>query len=79
MLTNTYVQIRQLLPYLTHSEREQLAEEFKSMIENDEKKVLHNVTEFRGVAKDFWKDTDVEEYINRERNSWDSPFGSDNC
>lgn len=78
MLTNTYLQIRQLLPYLTHEERKQLVEELKSMIEDDEKKMLHSVTEFRGVAKDFWKDIDVEEYINRERDSWDGPFESDN-
>ena len=72
MLTNTYLQIRQLLPYLTNEECKQLVEELKGMIEDDEKKELHDVTEFRGVAKDFWKDIDVEEYINRERDSWDN-------
>lgn len=31
----------------------------------------HNVMEFEGVAKDFWKGIDVEQYIEEERNSWD--------
>ena len=31
----------------------------------------HNVMEFRGAAKDFWKGIDVEKYIEEERNSWD--------
>jgi len=79
MLTNTYIQIRQLLPYLTNEEREQLVEELKGMIEDNEKKMPHSITEFRGVAKDFWKDIDVEKYINSERDSWDAPFESDNC
>jgi len=31
----------------------------------------HNVMEFRGMAKDFWKDVDVKKFIEEERNSWD--------
>lgn len=31
----------------------------------------HNVMEFRGIAKDFWRGIDVEKYIEEERNSWD--------
>jgi hypothetical protein len=31
----------------------------------------HSITELRGVGKDFWRDIDVEKYIEEERNSWD--------
>jgi len=31
---------------------------------------LHNVMEFKGVAKDLWSDVNVEEYIKEERASW---------
>lgn len=31
----------------------------------------HNVMEFRGAAKDYWKDIDVKKFIEEERNSWD--------
>ena len=31
----------------------------------------HNVMEFRGMAKDFWKGIDVKKFIEEERNSWD--------
>ena len=71
MSNDVYLQIRQLLPQLTREECEQLVEELKSTIESDKKKELHKITEFEGVAKDFWKDIDVEEYINRERDSWE--------
>jgi len=31
-----------------------------------------DIMEFMGIAKGTWKDIDVQEYIDRERNSWDS-------
>lgn len=34
-------------------------------------KPLHNITEFRGMDKETWKDVDVEKYIDEERNSWE--------
>ena len=72
MLTNTYIQIRQLLPYLTPEERERLAEELKSMIENEEKRPRHQITELEGLGKEIWEGTDAQEYVDRERDSWDN-------
>lgn len=34
-------------------------------------KPMHNLTELEGLGAEIWKDVDVEEYINRERDSWD--------
>ena len=31
---------------------------------------LHNVMEFKGMAKGLWSDISVEEYLEKERASW---------
>ncbi len=72
MLTNTYLQIRQLLPYLTHEECEQLVEELKSMIEDNKKRPQHQITELEGLGKEIWEGIDAQEYVDRERDSWDN-------
>ena len=69
MLTNTYVQIRQLLPYLTNEERKQLAEELKGMIEGEEEK-SHSILELEGLGADIWAAIDIDRYIDKERESW---------
>jgi hypothetical protein len=33
-------------------------------------KPQHDIMEFEGIAKDLWKDIDVEKYIQEERASW---------
>ncbi len=75
MGTNAYIQIQQLLSQLTYEKLKQLAEEINKMIENEETEPLHDITEFKGVAKDFWEGIDPQEYVDRERDSWDNgPF-----
>ena len=34
-------------------------------------KPLHDIMEFQGIAKDLWKDVNVEEYLHKERTSWE--------
>ncbi len=72
MLTNTYLQIQQLLPYLTDEERTQLLEELKSMVEDVEKRPKHQITELQGLGKEIWEGIDAQEYVDRERSSWDN-------
>ena len=67
MLTNTYIQIRQLLPYLSYEEREQLIEEINEM--NKEEK-SHSILELEGLGADIWAGVDVQRYIDKERESW---------
>jgi hypothetical protein len=31
----------------------------------------HDVTELRGLGKEIWAGIDAQEYVNRERDSWD--------
>ncbi|GAC1354628.1 MAG: hypothetical protein NVSMB38_33510 [Ktedonobacteraceae bacterium] len=68
MLANTYLQIQQLLPYLTCEERRHLIEELKIMVEN-EAEPLHDIMEFEGFAEELWKDVDVEAYLKELRGS----------
>ncbi len=32
----------------------------------------HEITELRGLGKEVWGGIDAQEYINEERDSWDS-------
>ena len=57
---------------LTFEEQLQLLEDLTRFIRLGIKEVpLHDIMEFQGIAKESWKDVDVEKYINDERNSWD--------
>ena len=69
MLTDTYLQIQQLLPCFTNEERERLVEEIRRMIENEDAKPLHDIMEFEGFAEELWKGVDVETYL---REIWSS-------
>ncbi len=64
--------IIQHIKNLTLEDQIKVIDEVKASIQNKiEGKRLHDISEFAGVAKDFWKDVDVEEYIRQERDSWD--------
>jgi len=57
---------------LSLKEQIRLLDDVKASIQNKENdEHLHDVMEFRGGAKEFWKGVDVQKYIDEERNSWD--------
>lgn len=31
----------------------------------------HSITELEGLGADIWKEIDVDDYLRKERNSWD--------
>lgn len=31
----------------------------------------HSIMEFEGLANGLWKNVDIDDYVNRERDSWD--------
>jgi len=35
------------------------------------KKAKHTVMELEGLGADIWKGIDAQEYVRKERNSWD--------
>jgi hypothetical protein len=57
---------------LPPDEQEQLLDDLAKLLRRRvTQRPKHNVMEFRGAAKDFWKDIDVKKFIEEERNSWD--------
>ncbi len=72
MTTYTYQEMLSNIQQLSLDEKLQLLEDLVAMVRYGEKEQdLHNIMEFKGIAKDAWKDVDVEKYLEQERNSWD--------
>ena len=75
MSTNAYKKVlNDVIDHVEHlspDEQMQLLEDLTTIIRSRiAQQSKHNVMEFRGMAKDYWKDVDVEKLINEERNSW---------
>ena len=67
----TFDAVIQIIKDLTPEEQIKLIDEVKSNIQSDiGDEPLHDIMEFKGFAKDLWKDVDVEEYIRQERAFW---------
>ena len=72
MSTPTYEEVLHQARCLTPDEQLRLIEELASIIRRQvTARPKHSVTEFRGMAKEFWKGVDVEKFIDEERNSWE--------
>jgi uncharacterized protein (UPF0305 family) len=71
MSTQLYRQIRDQLDQLTPDEQIQLMEDLLALYRRQVRaKPLHDIMEFQGIAKDLWKDVDVQKYLDEERDSW---------
>jgi len=53
---------------LNPEDRERLVRALK----RDVAESKHHITELRGLGKEIWEGLDAQEYINAERDSWDS-------
>ena len=72
MAIHSYEEILDQIQKLTPEEQQRLCEDIDKLIGAQNKpKKRHNILEFRGVANGFWKDVDIEKYIEEERRSWD--------
>lgn len=72
MLASVYGQILKQVKGLSRDDRLRLLADIETFIrEEDNQESEHNVTEFRGFAKELWKGVDVKKYLEEERNSWD--------
>ncbi len=68
MLKDVANRVQRLPP----DEQEQFVDDLAKIIhQHTAQRPKHNVMEFRGIAKDFWKGIDVKKFIEEERNSWD--------
>ena len=53
---------------LPPDEQEQFLDDLAKIIyQRTAQRPRHNVMEFRGIAKDFWKGIDVKKFIEKER------------
>ncbi len=72
MSTHAYEDVLNRAQRLTPDEQLRLLEDLAAMVRRrGAQQPKHNVMEFRGMAKEYWKGVDVEKFINEERNSWD--------
>ena len=72
MSTYTYREVLNQVQHLTPEDQIRLLKDLEALVRRpDTEQPLHNITEFRGFAKEIWKGVDVEKYIDEERNSWE--------
>ena len=56
--------------HLTPEDRERLIQALRPQPESSAQQ--HRITEMRGLGKELWQDLDAQEYVNAERESWES-------
>ena len=64
----TVEEILEAAKHLPPEERARLA----SALALESPEPLHEITELRGLGKEVWNGIDAQEYIDSERDSWDS-------
>jgi hypothetical protein len=82
MSTYGYHQILDQIQQLALDEQHQLLKDLEAVIRRSEEATpLYDIMEFEGIAKELWKDVDVQKYLEEERNSWErdvrEPRGAD--
>ena len=55
--------------HLSEEEREKLVEALHPSSDTPHPR---HITEMRGLGKDLWQETDPQDYLNAERDSWDN-------
>jgi hypothetical protein len=71
----TVLEYRDLLARVSHLSQEEKADllvELASQLRDDSRKgKKRSIKELRGLGKEIWAGIDAQEYVNRERASWD--------
>lgn len=69
----TYQNIRHQLDQLTPDEQLHLLEELAVIVRRRMTlKQKRSIMELEGLGKEIWQGIDAQEYVNQERNSWNS-------
>ncbi len=72
MSTYAYRQIVDQFQQLSPEEQARLIKELQDMYHRRvPAKPHYNIMEFEGIAKELWKDVDVQKYLDEERKSWE--------
>lgn len=67
----TYQEIRRQVENLTPDEQLRLLEELAALVRRRiTPKPKRSIMELEGLGKEIWQDIDAQEYVNRERDSW---------
>lgn len=70
-MLSKYLEVKQQILSLTPEEQLKLVSEITSLVSvNMAVKSKHNIMELRGLGKEIWREIDVQEYVNQERESW---------
>ena len=73
MTLATYEQVLQMTRHLNLHEQLQLLEALTRMVRyRVESAPLPSIMELEGLGAEIWQNIDAQEYVNRERASWDS-------
>ncbi len=70
METNIYLQIIKQLPALSEEEKKKLYDELSKMVHMRANRPKRSILELRGLGMEIWNGIDVDEYISKERESW---------
>ena len=72
MAANTYENALEIAESLTPAEQRRLLRELMTRVAaNAPAEPKRNIMEFCGLGAEIWEGIDAQEYINRERASWD--------
>lgn len=72
MSTITYDETLERVRRLTPIDQLRLLEDLAVLVRHQvEITKRHSILELRGLGKEIWQDIDAQEYVNRERASWD--------
>ena len=67
----TYQEIRRQVENLTPDEQLRLLEELAALVRRRiTPKPKRSIMELEGLGKEIWQGIDAQEYVNRERDSW---------
>jgi len=68
---HTYENALQIAESLSPEDLRRLLEELKARVAKDApSEPKHSIMELRGLGAEIWEGIDAQEYVNRERASW---------
>ncbi len=72
MATASYESALQMAASLSREEQLRLIEELKARTEEGKpSEPRHSILELRGLGKEIWEGVDAQEYVRKERSTWD--------
>jgi len=67
---SSYSEIIQQVQQLSTDEQLRLLEELTGLVRRQVTTKRHSIFELEGLGKELWQGINAQEYVNRERDSW---------